>query len=531
MAEVTAIGVKKLRSLYDISDPIELRPITIFLGKNSAGKSTFARLFPLLRQSVERRKRSPILWFGDLVDYGSLSQAITKGSDELELILKLNFSNDIVFKRRNTPTNKMLGLFSRRDQNEIHLDDVTVTLTLKNNKENDSAYASKIQIQISDLLVVINIESDDLISSILINDKEYTRESEYILTSQGQILPSLLYFSVDPENKEEFITIKNPWRTSLIAEIKSQVHGNTSDEKIIEIANSLAVTSKENLVNIVKSIPGPQAWEIMKSNITATSSFITTLAPILLVANLDTILEKIDGAIANIFTNVRYLKPLRATAERYYRRLDLAVSEIDPEGRNFPMFLDSLTKTELASFRAWTKKYLSIDVTPGREGAQLTVMAKNANDPTPTNIADMGFGISQVLPIAAQLWSSSQSVSRNSASSFIVIEQPELHLHPEYQARLGDVFAGYIKNQSDKNQNSQSKTHIDSRLIIETHSQHLVNRLGALIEAKLISPDDVSVILFEPNQERPGTTKCRVSHFDSTSVLTNWPYGFFDPEF
>ncbi len=111
-------------------------------------------------------------------------------------------------------------------------------------------------------------------------------------------------------------------------------------------------------------------------------------------------------------------------------------------------------------------------------------MAKNTDDPTPTNIADMGFGISQVLPIAAQLWSSSQSASRNSASSFIVIEQPELHLHPEYQARLGDVFAGYIKNQSDKNQNNQSRTQIDSRLIIETHSQHLVNRIGALIEKK-----------------------------------------------
>ncbi len=256
----------------------------------------------------------------------------------------------------------MLGLFSFKDQNDIRLDDVTVTLTLKNNKENDSAYASKIQIQISDLLVVISIEPDELINSILINNKEYADKSAFIATSQGQILPSLIYFAVDPENKDEFITTKNPWRTTLITEIRSQVHGNTSDEKVLEIVSSLAVTSKENLVNIIKSIPGPQAWEMMKPSLTVTSNFITTLAPILLAANLDPILEKLDATIASIFTNVRYLKPLRATAERYYRRLDLAVSEIDPEGRNFPMFLDSLTKNELASFREWTKKYLSIDV-------------------------------------------------------------------------------------------------------------------------------------------------------------------------
>ncbi|MBK8070549.1 MAG: DUF3696 domain-containing protein [Ramlibacter sp.] len=66
--------------------------------------------------------------------------------------------------------------------------------------------------------------------------------------------------------------------------------------------------------------------------------------------------------------------------------------------------------------------------------------------------------------------------------------------------------------------------------MIETHSQHLVNRLGALIEKGHLDPKDVSIILFEQDPNRADTTKIRVSEFDSEGVLRNWPFGFFDPE-
>lgn len=67
-------------------------------------------------------------------------------------------------------------------------------------------------------------------------------------------------------------------------------------------------------------------------------------------------------------------------------------------------------------------------------------MARAENDDEPFNITDMGFGISQVLPIAAQLWAINGRHRDLASSSAVVIEQPELHLHPEYQARLADVL-------------------------------------------------------------------------------------------
>ena len=68
-----SIGVQNLRSLYNI-DEIEIKPITVLLGKNSAGKSTFLRMFPLLKQSIEERTSEPILWYGDYVDFGDFEE-------------------------------------------------------------------------------------------------------------------------------------------------------------------------------------------------------------------------------------------------------------------------------------------------------------------------------------------------------------------------------------------------------------------------------------------------------------------------
>ena len=70
-----AFGVKNLRCLTD-TGLVPIRPITLLVGKNSSGKSTFLRAFPLLRQSVETARNSPVLWYDErYVDFGSLQAA------------------------------------------------------------------------------------------------------------------------------------------------------------------------------------------------------------------------------------------------------------------------------------------------------------------------------------------------------------------------------------------------------------------------------------------------------------------------
>ena len=56
-----SIGIKNLRSLKNV-EQIEIKPITILVGRNSSGKSTFLRIFPLLKQTLEAKTAEPILW-------------------------------------------------------------------------------------------------------------------------------------------------------------------------------------------------------------------------------------------------------------------------------------------------------------------------------------------------------------------------------------------------------------------------------------------------------------------------------------
>lgn len=91
MSQLNSIRIQNLRSLTDTTT-IQLKPLTVLVGKNSVGKSTFARTFPLLRQTCEAQKKSPILWYGKFVDFGDFNTAINKKNTEDGITFTFNFS-------------------------------------------------------------------------------------------------------------------------------------------------------------------------------------------------------------------------------------------------------------------------------------------------------------------------------------------------------------------------------------------------------------------------------------------------------
>lgn len=131
---------------------------------------------------------------------------------------------------------------------------------------------------------------------------------------------------------------------------------------------------------------------------------------------------------------------------------------------------------------------------------------------------DIGIGISQVLPVVAGALST--------RSGILAIEQPELHLHPAVQVRLGDLF---IESALGERGNT---------LIIETHSEHLLLRImrrmretssGSLPEGKLpVKPDQVAVLFVE----RDGLqTLIREMPLNEHGELVKaWPGGFFEED-
>lgn len=143
-------------------------------------------------------------------------------------------------------------------------------------------------------------------------------------------------------------------------------------------------------------------------------------------------------------------------------------------------------------------------------------------------MADTGFGYSQILPILLYLWRKTK-IKRTryrrtfrgarSNQSLLIIEQPELHLHPALQANLIDSFARIVKNEN-----------LDVSILIETHSDAIVNRLGEHIISKRsnINSNDVNLVFFEEDKENNGLAKLKQIKFDERGRISGWPVGFFE---
>ena len=129
------------------------------------------------------------------------------------------------------------------------------------------------------------------------------------------------------------------------------------------------------------------------------------------------------------------------------------------------------------------------------------------------NLPDVGFGISQVLPVLVQCFYAPEG-------SIILMEQPEIHLHPSAQSALADVMIDVINSRENgKDRNIQ--------LVIETHSEHFLRRLQRRIAEDSISQEKVSVY-FANLTKTPATLESL--QIDKFGNIKNWPENFFGDE-
>jgi len=123
-------------------------------------------------------------------------------------------------------------------------------------------------------------------------------------------------------------------------------------------------------------------------------------------------------------------------------------------------------------------------------------------------ITDVGFGVSQVLPILVLCYFVPEG-------STVLLEQPEIHLHPAVQSGLADVFIDVAK-------------HRNIQLIIESHSEHLLNRLQRRIAEKVIIPEDVALYSCRTEQKSAILEPLRTNLLGD---IENWPKDFFGDPF
>ena len=231
---------------------------------------------------------------------------------------------------------------------------------------------------------------------------------------------------------------------------------------------------------------------------------------------------------SDVLKNLLYLGPLRSQPERYYTFSGDTTDYVGQSGEYLSslLFEDQELVEQLNSDleRLGVKYQVKLDKLQYEDKSPSNVFSLRLVDTetkTDASLRDVGFGISQVLPIVVQ--------SRLSEKKTLLIEQPEIHLHPAQQAELGDMFIRSALREEQERRNT---------ILLETHSEHLMLRILRRIRETTdneplpegipaIRPEDVAVLYVQPGEGDEGAQVIEIPVTEDGDFAEKWPRGFF----
>ena len=228
----------------------------------------------------------------------------------------------------------------------------------------------------------------------------------------------------------------------------------------------------------------------------------------------------------NLFRSIYYLGPLRTKVDRLYSWTGSEPESVGYSGENtIAAILAARNRKISYGYKRPVKLFHQViaekiremgliedfkvnQISAQRQEYEVKVRTRGSADWV--DLPDVGFGISQVLPVIVQCFYAPHN-------SIIIMEQPEIHLHPSAQASLADVIIDVItsrENNIDRN----------IQLIIETHSEHFLRRLQRRIAERSDIQKKVSVY-FANIAKSPATLESL--QIDMFGCIQNWPENFF----
>ena len=177
--------------------------------------------------------------------------------------------------------------------------------------------------------------------------------------------------------------------------------------------------------------------------------------------------------------------PLRSKPKRTYDPIRETESA---DGEHVPMLMMRLDRTDKDNWSSLhddlvefgRESGLFADIKVRRHGRQMSdpfQLQVKVRSGSHANIMDVGYGVSQSLPILVDV--------RSKKNCSFLLQQPEVHLHPRAQAELAGLFVQSFRKRGN-------------RFLIETHSDYIIDRVRILVRKRTIKADDVSILYFEP---------------------------------
>ncbi len=444
---IRSLQIKNFKGWKD-TGKIDFAPITLFMGSNSSGKSSIGQFLMLLKQSSASPDRKTVLFLGD-------SASVVELGGPVDMLHQHNMDEMLEFE------------YSWRLPNPVKLAIETDDETQRDVAVNEITFTDQ----------------------IAVHDKEIqTLEVEKMLYTLQRTDSLTLSIGMDRVQK----------------------------------ASSARAYKTITRDYDIKRVPG-RAWEMPSPY-----RFYGFPEEMITYHKNAYFTPQLNAAHESLFSRISYLGPLREKAERHYRWTGFIPGSVGPSGKDTVLaLLAARTEKRMYNFKP-KQKYISLDeviakalkemglveefvvqrVSTDRQDYEVKVRTKGSH--TLTDVPDVGFGISQVLPVLVQLYYAPEN-------SIIIMEQPELHLHPKAQSALADVMIQAIsarENAAPRN----------IQLIIETHSEHFLRRFQRRIAEKQL-PEDRFAAYFANSDVAP--TKLEPLEINLFGEIINWPKNFF----
>jgi predicted ATPase len=420
----TAIRVRNFKSYKD-SGTLPLKPLTLILGANNAGKSSLLHSILLLAQTVEDRvSTQPLVTSGAFVDLGGFLDLVRGGQHASKRTFIFDLSVTEETARRGT-------LFAPEDRAVP----TSMSVAFAFDEKANQIRVSSLKMRGDDREIVSARRSGRGYVSDLLSKKERADSKIFF----RHFFPFIAQTRARPEQRFDF--------------------GDTSF--------------------IFQN--GQYIW-------------------------------------SSILSAVSHVAPLRTAVPRFGILGKTPSGELGPGGENLLRVLREAGAKHHPSdlvkeVSDWVSNRLHllaklrlVDV--DTSGTVLSLLGDENEGFESINVANMGEGISQLLPIIVM-------VLTTAPDACLLIEQPEIHLHPAAQADLADLFV--------ENARAGSRQYI-----VETHSEHMLLRLRRRIAEGRISPDRVAILYVE--RKRDGSV-VRSLDLDDRGLFEDWPEGFFDERY
>jgi AAA domain, putative AbiEii toxin, Type IV TA system/Protein of unknown function (DUF3696) len=229
-------------------------------------------------------------------------------------------------------------------------------------------------------------------------------------------------------------------------------------------------------------------------------------------------LSDLELAFERLMSRITYLGPLRDYPRREYTWAGARPEDMGARGERWVHAL--LASREQGRKARWAKRRLeehvawwlkeiglihSFRVEPVARGSNLyRVVVRTSPHSSEVLITDVGFGVSQILPVIVLCFYAPKG-------STILLEQPEIHLHASVQAALADVLIDAVRRGG-------------VQIVVESHSEYLLRRLQRRIAEEEIRAENAA--LYFCSKEN-GASEARRLQLNLYGYIENWPEGFF----